>query len=276
MTHRRQRSRRRPLSFVPLLVMASTASALNLSQFQLITSNQIPKSCIRAYQTEIEGCTSDDFTNGRQCSATCVKGLEQEQALVEAVCGDLNVSPRSLLGIVLSGGLVDILCPGFGTTTVTKTVQPSSTIAGFSTVKSTPTITSETTKASLTTPTITSETTKASLTTPPPKTTPTSETSTTEQSTTDQATPTSSSTTDDGDTSSPLPADTTPTQNTAQSSPTSEAAQSSTSDDDTPTPFVGGSPFDPAPIEGSGTVVRPGFCAEALMAWVFAVMLILR
>ncbi|KAI1144536.1 hypothetical protein F5Y05DRAFT_29888 [Hypoxylon sp. FL0543] len=262
MTHRWRRSRRRLLSFVPLLAMASTASALNLSQFQIITSSQIPKRCIRAYQTDIEGCTTNDFMGGRQCSASCVKGLQQEQALIEAVCGDLNVSPRSLLGIVLSGDLVDILCPGYSTTTVTKTIPPSSsTIDGFSTVKATSTPTSDTTKASLTTP---------------PKTTPTSDSSTTEQSTTDRATPTPSSTTDNGGTASPSSADTTPTQDTAQSSVTSEPAQSSSSDDDTPTPFVGGSPFDPAPIEGLGAKVYPGFCTKALTAVVFAAMLILR
>ncbi|KAI1412862.1 hypothetical protein F5Y13DRAFT_38503 [Hypoxylon sp. FL1857] len=263
MTHRRQRSRRRLLSFVSLLAMASTASALNLSQFQVITSNQIPKLCILAYQNEIKGCTKSDFTGGRQCSASCVKGLQQEQDLIEAACGDLNVSPRSLLGIVLSGGLVNTLCPGYETTTVTKTVEPSTTIDGFSTVKSVPTTTSKTTKASSTT------STKA-------KTTPTSDSSTTEQSTTNQATPAPSSTANGGDTSTPSSADASPTQNTAQSSATSEPAQSSPPDDDTPTPFVGGSPFDPAPIESLGTVVHLGSCTETLMAVIFAAMLILR
>ncbi|OTA60365.1 hypothetical protein K449DRAFT_383823 [Hypoxylon sp. EC38] len=263
MVHRRHRSRRRLLNFVPLLAIASTTSALNLSQFQVITSNQIPKLCILAYQNEIEGCTRNDFTNGRQCSASCVEGLQQEQALIEAACGDLNVSPRSLLGIVLSGGLVDTLCPGFGTTTVTKTVQPSTTKGGFSTINPAPTTTTslKTTKASSTT----------SL-----KTTPTSDSSTTEQSTTDQETSPPTSTTNDRGTPSPSSATITPTQNTAQSSATGEPAQSSTSDDDTPTPFIGGSPFDPAPIESLGTVVCSAFRTGTLIAVIFAAMFTLR
>ncbi|KAI0104905.1 hypothetical protein F4776DRAFT_668754 [Hypoxylon sp. NC0597] len=245
-----------------MLAIASTTSALNLSQFQVITSNQIPKLCILAYQNEIEGCTRNDFTNGRQCSASCVKGLQQEQALIEAACGDLNVSPRSLLGIVLSGGLVDTLCPGFGTTTVTKTVQPSSTKEGSSTINPAPTTTS-------------SKTTKASSTTSL-KTTATSDSSTIEQSTTNQETQAPSSTANNRGTPSPSSAETTPAQNTAQSSATSEPVQSSSSDDDTPTPFVGGSPFDPAPIESIGTVVCSAFGTGTLMAVIFATMFTLR
>ncbi|KAI1212264.1 uncharacterized protein F4807DRAFT_364911 [Annulohypoxylon truncatum] len=262
MTHQRQRPRRRLLRRASLLAIASTTSALNLSQFQVITSNQIPKSCIKAYQSDIEGCTRNDFTNGRQCSSTCVQGLEQVQDVIDKACGDLNVSAKSLLGIVLSGGLVDTLCPGFETTTVTQTVQPTSTNGGFSTINPAPTITS-------------ADSSIASTTTSQ-QTTPTSDLSTIIQSTTNQETPPPSTTSDSSSTSSQTSTDTTPTQNTAQSATTS-AAQTTSSDDsgdDDPT-LGGGSPFD-QPVESLGTALRPGFCMEALTAVIFVAMFMLR
>ncbi|KAI1448304.1 hypothetical protein F5Y02DRAFT_415033 [Annulohypoxylon stygium] len=264
MAHRRQRQRRRLLKLTSLLAIASTSSALNLSQFQVITSNQIPKSCIKAYQTEIEGCTRNDFTDGRQCSSSCVEGLEQVQDVIDKACGDLNVSAKSLLGIVLSGGLVDTLCPGFDTTTVTKTVQPSSTKGGFSTINPAPTTTSI-------------ESTKASSTTSR-KTTPTSDSSTAVQSTTTQETP-APPTTPDSSTTSTSSVDSTPTQGAAQSAVTN-APQSTSSDDsgdDDPTlgGAGGGSPFD-QPVESLGSILRPGFCTEALTAVIFVAMFMLR
>ncbi|KAI2626635.1 hypothetical protein GGR54DRAFT_637203 [Hypoxylon sp. NC1633] len=92
MAHRRHRSRRRLQHFLPLLVMASTSSALSLSNFQVITSNQIPRDCISAYQSDIDGCKRKDFMNGRQCSSDCVQGLEETANLVKEACGDLNPS----------------------------------------------------------------------------------------------------------------------------------------------------------------------------------------
>ncbi|KAI1106836.1 hypothetical protein F4804DRAFT_270105 [Jackrogersella minutella] len=267
MAHRRQRPRRRLLNFMPLLAIASTSSALNLSQFQVITSNQIPNSCIRAYQTEIQGCTRNDFKRGKQCSSSCVQGLQQTQDLIDQACEGLDVSAQSILGIALSGGLVNLLCPGFDTTTTTKTIAASPTNGGFSTIHPAPTATSD-------------MSTKASSTSQ--KTIPTVDSSTIIQSTTDQNTPplSAASTSDDNGTSSPSSVDATSTQNTVQASATSEAAQSATSDtssgDDDPTPFVGGSPFDPAPIEGLGTALRPGFCTDALTAVIFTTMFILR
>ncbi|KAI1457120.1 hypothetical protein F4805DRAFT_201478 [Annulohypoxylon moriforme] len=263
MANRRQRPRRRLLRYVSLLTITSTSSALNLSQFQVITSNQIPKSCIKAYSSDIEGCTRNDFTDGRQCSSSCVQGLEQVQDVIDKACQDLNVSAKSLLGIVLSGDLVDTLCPGFDTTTVTKTVQPSTTIPGFTTINPAPAITSV-------------DSSKTSSATSR-KTTPTSEPTTIVQSTTDQETPPPSTTSDSSSTLSSSSTNTTPTQNTAQSAVTS-AAQTTSSDDssdDTDPTLGGGSPFD-QPVESSGTALRPGFCTEALTAVIFVAMFMLR
>ncbi|KAI0881881.1 uncharacterized protein GGS22DRAFT_191604 [Annulohypoxylon maeteangense] len=265
MAHRRQRPQRRLLRCVSLLAIASTSSALNLSQFQVITSNQIPKKCIKAYSTDIEGCTRSDFTNGRQCSSSCVQGLEEVKDVIDDACEGLNVSAKSLLGIVLSGGLVDTLCPGFDTTTVTKTVQPSTTNRGFSTINPAPTTTSAASSK-------TSSTTSR-------KTTPTSDSSTIVQSTTNQETSPPSTTSEIRSTLTPSSTDPTSTQDTAQSAVTS-AAQSTSSDDsgdDDPTlgGAGGGSPFD-QPIESLGTTLRPGFCTEALTAVIFVAMFMLR
>ncbi|KAI4866893.1 hypothetical protein F4820DRAFT_234438 [Hypoxylon rubiginosum] len=273
MTDHRPRSRRRLLNFVPLLAMASTSSALNLSQFQVITSNQIPKRCIRAYQSDIEGCTRNDFTNGKQCSVSCVQGLEETADKINEACGDLNVSSGSLLGIVLSGGLVDTLCPGFQATTVTTTVQPGTT-KGFTTVPGA-TTTADTTADTTRT---TKATTKATSTTSP-DTTATTAPSTTAQSTTNQETSSTSATPDStsASTSTSSSTDATSVQTTAQSTVTSEPAQTSDdSQDDGPTPFVGGSPFDPAPIRSIGTVICSGYDPRVLIATIFAAIFILR
>ncbi|KAI1772430.1 hypothetical protein F4818DRAFT_172072 [Hypoxylon cercidicola] len=274
MTDRRQRSRRRLLHFVPLLAMASTSSALSLSNFQVITSNQIPKRCIRAYQSDIEGCTRNDFTKGRQCSVSCVQGLEETADTVNEACGDLNVSQGSLLGIVLSGGLVDTLCPGFEATTVTTTVQPGTTKG---TTKGTTTAPGTTTAET----THTTKATSTSITTTSPETTTTAAVSTTAQSTTNQETSSTSATPDitsTSSTSSPSSStDATTVQTTAQSTVLSEPAQTTdNSQDDGPTPFIGGSPFDPAPIRSLGTIIGSGYDPRVLMAAIFAGIFILR
>ncbi|KAI1660321.1 hypothetical protein F4813DRAFT_386524 [Daldinia decipiens] len=270
MTHRRQRSRR-VLDLTALLAMVSTSSAVNLTQFQLIISNSIPKSCIRAYQTEIDGCKVDDFTGGRQCSASCVKGVQQVQDLVQEACGDLNVSHKSLLGIVLSGDLVDTLCPGQDPTSVTTTVQPSSTKGGSSTIvtapTSSPTDTSRTTEKTTSTTSSTSASASASAS----ASTSASGQSTTTQSTTDQeiSSPTATATNS--------PTDTTSKQNTAQPTTPSEPTQSTSSDAGAPIPFFAGAPFDTLPPEqGLSTVLSPRYCKEALVVAICAAMLLLR
>ncbi|KAI1465002.1 uncharacterized protein F4812DRAFT_462322 [Daldinia caldariorum] len=269
MAHRRQRSRR-ALHLTTLLAMVSTSSAVNLSQFQLIISNSISKSCIRAYQTEIEGCNVKDFTSGKQCSAPCVKGLQQEEDLIQEACGDLNISHRSLLGIALSGDLVDTLCPGLDpTTTVTTTVHPSSTKGGFSTIVTAPT--SFPTDTTRTTEKITS-TTSSEKTSTSTSTTSTSDQSTTTQPSTTQETSTTLATT----TATESITDTTSAQNTAQPTTPSESSQSTSSDDSVPTPFFGGTPFDPLPPEqGLGSALSAGYGKEALVVAICAALLML-
>ncbi|KAK6952917.1 hypothetical protein Daesc_005214 [Daldinia eschscholtzii] len=251
MAHRRQRSRR-ALDLTALLAMVSTSSAVNLSQFQLIISNK--------------GCKVKDFTSGRQCSARCVKGVQQTEDAIQEACGDLNISHKSLLGIALSGDLVDTLCPGLEPTTVTTTVHPSSTKGGFSTIVTAPTSFSTDTSRTTKKETSTTSTEKTSTST----STSTSEQSTTTQSTTNQETSTPSTTT----TATDSVTDTTSTQNTPEPTATGD---STSSDDDIPPPFFG-TPFDPVPAaqQALGTVLSTGYGKEALMVAVCATLLLLR
>ncbi|KAI0127477.1 hypothetical protein BJ170DRAFT_683318 [Xylariales sp. AK1849] len=85
-----RRSPRRPPKLVQLLALASTTSALSLANFQLITSSSIPSPCIVAYNTQIEGCTTTDFTKGNLCSTSCMNGVTQEATIVNAICGGLQ------------------------------------------------------------------------------------------------------------------------------------------------------------------------------------------
>ncbi|KAI1862692.1 uncharacterized protein JN550_010029 [Neoarthrinium moseri] len=126
---RKRRPSRRPPRVLQILAVASTASALSLANFQLITSNAIPSPCIVAYNSQISGCTNTDFTNGNRCSNSCINGLASVSSIVNAICGGLNVNPQSLLGLTLDGLLLETLCPGSNvdTTTVRVTVQPSRT-----------------------------------------------------------------------------------------------------------------------------------------------------
>ena len=122
------------------VLMASTASALSLANFQVITNNQVPTPCIATYNGPIAGCQSSDFTNGRQCSATCTRGLQSISIALGAVCGNAQVDSKSLLGIALSGGIVQALCPGFGAPAASKTTPAQITTPQTTALQPPPTI----------------------------------------------------------------------------------------------------------------------------------------
>ncbi|KAK3897593.1 hypothetical protein C8A05DRAFT_47857 [Staphylotrichum tortipilum] len=92
--------------------MASTASALSLSNFQPITSTSVPLGCILAYNKQIPSCTMNDFTRGNVCSAACVRALTTIQYTLISACNDADVDAGTVLGQVLLANLVDLLCPG--------------------------------------------------------------------------------------------------------------------------------------------------------------------
>ncbi|KAH8653597.1 hypothetical protein BX600DRAFT_515860 [Xylariales sp. PMI_506] len=250
----RVRSRRRPPRLVQILATATTASALSLANFQVITSNTIPTVCILAYDSQISGCTTDDFTNGNQCSASCVAGLENEADLIMDNCRNVNVNSQSLLGLTINGLLLDALCPGGAATSTSSSTTSTSTqtIGHFTTVSFTTTPTS-------TVHLTTSKTTSSSTSTKATKTTQTTET--TETTTATSSTETGTTTTD--------------ATTISQASTTSEVTSSSTQAATTSTEDSsgGGSPFDnlvtsAAPLSA---MLRP---VEALMVALSAALIV--
>ncbi|KAK3692181.1 hypothetical protein B0T22DRAFT_435498 [Podospora appendiculata] len=141
-----------------LFCLASTASALSLKNFQLITSPDVSIGCILAYNTQIPVCSPKDFTRGNSCSTGCVNSLGALQTTLQSVCGSAEVSASSLLGQALLGNLQSLLCPSASPTpsssssstssktTLTTIVVPSttSTTSTTSTQSSTTTTPSQT------------------------------------------------------------------------------------------------------------------------------------
>ncbi|KAK3997705.1 hypothetical protein QBC44DRAFT_71356 [Cladorrhinum sp. PSN332] len=158
-----------PLPLI-LLLWTTTASALSLSNFQLITSSAVPISCILAYNSQISGCVTNDFIKGNVCSSECVRGLQRVQSTLQSVCTDASVSGTSVLGQVLLGNLVGLLCPsagngGGGGATSTRRSTTSATLS-TSTIRVVPTstrlsLTFTTVRPTLTTTTSASSTTEA-------------------------------------------------------------------------------------------------------------------
>ncbi|KAI0013971.1 hypothetical protein F4779DRAFT_300962 [Xylariaceae sp. FL0662B] len=268
MTHYR-RSRRRPLKLVLLLAMASASSALSLANLQLIVSNEISKSCIRAYKADIQGCSLDDFTN-KQCSSSCAKGLQDEETRVKASCRGLQVSSNSLLGITLAGKLVDTLCPGFQATTVTQTISPSTT-RGFSTIPTSTTTSVKTTPTSKPSDTL-PDTTLASDTTTAIQPSPTSVAQETSTS------PATSATSDA--TSVQSTAQSTVSQLPTQSPPPDDPESDDSSSDDSqqlaPGSSNSGSPFDGVPVISLGESLCSAQGTEKLLAAVLIAIFLIH
>ncbi|KAK4167564.1 hypothetical protein QBC43DRAFT_134305 [Cladorrhinum sp. PSN259] len=169
-SHSRQRSLRALLPLV--LFWATTASALSLSNFGLITSSAVPISCILAYNSQISGCVTNDFVFGNTCSSECVRGLRRIQSTLQSVCVDVNAPGTSILGQVLLGNIVGLLCPsgngGGGGATSTRTTSTTTKTFSTSTIRVVPsTTTSSRLQLTLTTvrPTFTTTTASASLST---------------------------------------------------------------------------------------------------------------
>ncbi|KAK1751621.1 hypothetical protein QBC47DRAFT_72149 [Echria macrotheca] len=200
-----------------LAALASTASALTLSNFQVITSSTIPIPCILVYNTVIPSCTTDDFTMGNSCSAACAAGLARVQDKIQDVCDGVSISAATVLGQTLMGNLVSLLCPTADNAPPSK--QTTSTITTSSrTSTSTSTSSSSSTAAGTTS---FAQSTLTSVTAPPP--------------------------------ASPRPP---PPPDSPGAAPTFASSSSVPSDTAQPTdaPLGGGSPFDVVPTsEGSQT-----------------------
>ncbi|KAM7223695.1 hypothetical protein V8F06_000711 [Rhypophila decipiens] len=121
-------NRLRPLQKAALLSLTTTASALSLSNFQLITSAQVPLGCILTYNRPIPFCTNADFTRGNNgCSSDCADAIDRLQDMLQNVCGDGDGSSSSILGQAMQGTLVDVLCPNVSGGSPTTTSSSSTT-----------------------------------------------------------------------------------------------------------------------------------------------------
>lgn len=92
-----------------ILVSLPITYAVSLSNFQRLPSSNIRKNCQDAYNSEIPFCLPTDFTEF--CSSRCITGLYAIAEDVSNKCADSTVSANTLLGMVLSGAMVNILCP---------------------------------------------------------------------------------------------------------------------------------------------------------------------
>jgi len=273
----RQSRSRRQIRMANILAMASTASALSLSNFQLITSSQVSLGCILAYNAPILGCSSaSDFTQGAQgnvCSAGCKRALQSVEDALTTVCGNANVPSTSVLGRALSHGLVELLCPsGKATTASAQNVGPSSTAAVV--------ITQTTRQIGTFSPIPTPTTLKTS------KTTSSSSSSSSSSSTDDEGdaeteTPTSTSsaeaepqTTETAETTQVAPA---PVVTSSASRPTqTTSAQQTKSPPQTASDNTlgGGSPFDIAAVTSGSQRLSTGLLEGLLFANAFVFLLL--
>lgn len=236
-----------------LLVMASGASAVSLSDFQLITSNSVNFGCILAYNAPIIGCSSKDFTQGHTCSNGCIGGLQVLEMTLETVCDGVDAPDNSILGQALQGNLVDTVCPsGDDSTTSTTLTSKTSTVAIIltSTEKSIP-----------------------SLTRIPPTTT-----SSQDETTSTTETPTELSTIVVETSSAATSADASPAQttNTAQqTTDTTGAQQTAPSSSKQPEATRGGgSPFDATVDNSSALQLVPALAQQCVLALALGLLLL--
>ncbi|KAI1267330.1 hypothetical protein F5Y18DRAFT_335372 [Xylariaceae sp. FL1019] len=275
----RRRSRWRLIQLVTLYILATTGSArkVSLQDFQHLSISDVASlSCFSAYSSPITGCTRAGFQQGAQCSDECAKGVQQESVSIGANCQGARIQMGTLLAIAFQGGLFEALCPGFGTTTITTTVQPTSSQSEVSI----PTLTRGTTTAQ-TTSRASSETCSTTS-----SSTATSTASSEESSviSTSAASSEQSSTASSSQASSPGSSTTTDLQTTAS---TTDAVSTSVPSESTSTPSAtttasfglgssgGGSPFDPVIIAGSARTlpVRTEFMIGALaIIWIIALL----
>ncbi|MCJ1283947.1 hypothetical protein MMC26_003278 [Xylographa opegraphella] len=97
------------LSSSPILSQASSASSISLSSFQQIYG--FSATCTAAYNTDIPGCTTSDFTSNNPCSISCISGLEVISALLNSACQGTEADPSTLIGLFFHGNGVSALCP---------------------------------------------------------------------------------------------------------------------------------------------------------------------
>ncbi len=132
-----------------LLLAASPASAISLSNFQLITSSSVPLGCILAYNQPLDGCAMADFTAGEQCSQACQAGIASTQQTLQGVCGEVDAPAGSVLEAALLGTLASMLCGGGDSSTTISSIPASTTSAAAALISSPPSSSDDTSPTSI-------------------------------------------------------------------------------------------------------------------------------
>ncbi|KAJ1335385.1 CD68 antigen [Microdochium nivale] len=262
---------------VQLLGLLSTAEAVTLSQFQPIAPNILPNNCLAVYNSAINGCVESDFVSNAVCSARCMQGLKSKESQVQVFCGNIQVNPRSLIGIAIKGELLRLLCPGqtvptgvpgFGTipaTTATSTRAPAEPTTTITTRTSQPTTVPKPPQPTEVTSSEPQQSSPALV--PPPSTTRNTSTSTTNVATTELPAPTTTSartTTSGGAVPTPV-------------NPPADPPVDSDNDDDTAGPQAieqNGSPFANINNISAGHPVYAPATWSMVLATLFAGMLL--
>ncbi|RKF57066.1 hypothetical protein OnM2_077004 [Erysiphe neolycopersici] len=92
-----------------IAALLPTTYAVSLSNFQRLSSQDMTKNCEDVYNSDIPFCSQSDFTES--CSGRCITGLYAIAEEVSSSCADIPVTANTLLGMVLSGEMVNVLCP---------------------------------------------------------------------------------------------------------------------------------------------------------------------
>lgn len=91
-------------------IAAATTNTVSLSDFFPKITTSLTSACNTVYNEAISGCTTNDFLGGSQCSMSCLEGLVQITAAVQASCQSDSVSKTSIIGLFKAGQGIQALC----------------------------------------------------------------------------------------------------------------------------------------------------------------------
>ncbi|MCJ1310125.1 hypothetical protein MMC25_003786 [Agyrium rufum] len=107
------------IALIVTSLFLQTTIALSLSDFQRISG--FSTSCTNAYNSQISGCTAQDFNGQAGCSSECIAGLQSEQQLLQSACLGESMRPTKLIERFLDGTGVVAVCPSAILTTIFET-----------------------------------------------------------------------------------------------------------------------------------------------------------
>lgn len=126
--------------FLILCIGAQHVLAVSLSQLQPIES--FPAVCMAVWDSQIKGCTAEDFTMHQTCSSACLRGLESLAVTLNQACAGTSARSNTLIGLFFQGLGVSTLCPTSAPSTMMMSPSSAGMVATSTTAKSTQTTTS--------------------------------------------------------------------------------------------------------------------------------------